>query len=91
MMADTGARMMGQSLERDIGGLDARVTGLEKRVGIIEREIKAELRVMNEKFDRLDNSIVASTSSRKAVISFLGVVATLVTIALVLSQLGVLK
>jgi hypothetical protein len=89
-MAAQGERM-GSSLERDIGGIDARVTMLERRVAVIEREIKEELRALNKKIDGLGDDILASRSSWKAIVWFVGLVATASTVVTALYQLGVIR
>ncbi|HET9817698.1 MAG TPA: hypothetical protein VFP92_00850 [Rhodanobacteraceae bacterium] len=91
MSLDTGDRMVDHSMDWRLGGVDARVTMLEKRVAVIEREIKEELRALNKKIDKLDDSIVASRSGWKAIAWFIGVMATIFAAITTLMQLGVLR
>lgn len=98
MASDTGGRAMGTTLDYALGGMDARVTALEKRVAMIEREIKEELRALNgkndqinAKIDDLSDTMIADRSGRKAIMWFVGIVATASTVVATLYQIGVIR
>jgi len=96
-MADTGGGME-RGLDWALGGLDARVTALEKRMEGSQREINGQLRTMREQNDRLDakldslnEAIIASRSSWKAIVWFVGIIATVSTVVMTLYQIGVIR
>lgn len=93
-MAETG----GNGLDWALGSMDARVTMLEKRVAVVEREIKEALEKLsdkndklNAKIDQLGDDIIASRSSWKAIVWFVGIVATASTVIATLYQVGVIR
>lgn len=81
---------MEPNIDRFVGGVDARVTMLEKRVAVIEREIKDELRSMNHKIDGLNDSIISSRSGKQAIAWFIGVAGAAAALLATLHQIGVL-
>ena len=96
-MSETGAATP-KGLDYALGGLDARVTGLEKRVAVTEREIKEALRSLSDKNDKLNakldamnDTMIADRSSRKAIVWFVGLVATASTVIATLYQIGMIR
>lgn len=82
---------MDPNIDRFVGGVDARVTMLEKRVTVIEREIKDELKALNGKIAKLNDSIVASKSSKEAIAWFVGILGAAAALLTTLYHIGAIR
>lgn len=96
-MAETGG-VMEKGLDWALGGLDARVSALERRMEEQQRETNSQLRTMrtqneklDEKLDRISDTLIADRSSRKAIFWFVGLIATASTVVATLYQIGVIR
>lgn len=97
-MTETGGKPVAQNLDYALGGLDARVTLLERGMKDMQREIKESLQTIglkndqqSDKIDKLTQAMVASRSSWKTIGWFVGIVAGLSAVIGALSQMGIIR
>lgn len=96
-MSVTGEQAKPPTLDWALGSLDARVTLLERGMRDMQREINDKLNAIdqkndmqNKKIDALTEAMVASRSSWKAILWFIGLLTTASTVITGLHQLGVI-
>jgi hypothetical protein len=96
-MAPQGEKMP-QTLDYALGGLDARVTLLERGMKDLQREIRDELHAIsvkndnqNEKIDKLTQAMVSTRSSWKTIGWFVGILAAASTVLSVMYQIGAIR
>lgn len=77
-------------VQRFLGAVEARTTMLEKRVAIIEHEIKDELRLINSKIDTINTVVTANTGGRRAIAWFCALLGTTAALLTTLYHMGVI-
>lgn len=77
-------------VQRFLGAVEARTTMLEKRVAIIEHEIKDELRILSGKVDQINSIVTANTGGRRAIAWFAALLGTIAALLTTLYHMGVI-
>lgn len=78
-------------VQRFLGAVEARTTMLEKRVAIIEHEIKDELRLITGKIDQISAIVTANTGGRRAIAWTVGLLGGAAALLTTLYHMGVVR
>lgn len=77
-------------MQRFLGAVEARTTMLEKRMDVVERDIKAQLATIDASIQTLRTAIDSSRGGWRAIGWLVGIVSSGVAVWLALHQSGVL-
>ena len=86
-----GHEMDDPQMQRFLGSVEARTTLLEKRVAVIEQEIKDELRILANKVDQINTIVTANGGGRRAIAWFAALLGTLAALLTTLYHMGIVR
>ena len=79
------------SMQRFVGAIEARTTMLEKRMDVVERDIKAQLAAIDASIQGIRSAVDSSRGGWRAIAWFVGLMGGVATLLTVLYQIGAIR